>query len=54
MAFKIFERVGLFKSFDIPVDSFIHFFTELERGYIDLPCKYSLFSVVKLLNKIIN
>lgn len=40
MAFKIFDRVGLFKSFDIPIDSFIFYFTELEKGYINLPCNY--------------
>ncbi len=39
MAYKIFEEVGLFKSFDIPINSFIQYFTALEAGYIDLPCK---------------
>lgn len=38
MAYKIFEEVGLFKSFDIPINSFIQYFTALEAGYIDLPC----------------
>ena len=40
MAYKIFEEVGLFKSFDIPVDLFINFFIDLEKGYLDLPCNY--------------
>jgi hypothetical protein len=39
MAYKIFDEVGLFKSFDIPVDKFINYFVALESGYIDLPCK---------------
>ncbi|RNA15771.1 cGMP-inhibited 3 -5 -cyclic phosphodiesterase A [Brachionus plicatilis] len=37
MAYKIFDEVGLFKSFDIPITPFIRYFTALERGYIDLP-----------------
>jgi hypothetical protein len=40
MAYKIFDEVGLFKSFDIPVNAFIQYFIALENGYIDLPCKY--------------
>lgn len=38
MAYKIFHEIGLFKSFDIPVNAFIEYFSALERGYIDLPC----------------
>lgn len=40
MAYKIFDEVGLFKTFDIQIDKFINFFTALENGYIDLPCKF--------------
>lgn len=39
VAYKIFEQVGLFQSFNIPVDLFINYFTALESGYNDLPCK---------------
>ncbi len=38
MAYKIFQDVGLFDSFDIPIPQFIHFFHALECGYKDLPC----------------
>ncbi len=38
MAYKIFSEVGLFKTFEIPVNQFIHYFTQLEKGYFDLPC----------------
>lgn len=40
MACKIFDEIGLFKAFDIQIDKFINFFTALESGYIDLPCKF--------------
>jgi hypothetical protein len=39
MAYKIFSEVGLFKTFEIPINQFIHYFTQLEKGYFDLPCK---------------
>lgn len=48
MAYKIFDEIGLFKSFDIPVNAFIEYFSALERGYIDLPCKIQYF----ILNKV--
>ena len=51
MAFKIFDRVGLFKSFDIPIDAFILYFSELENGYIDLPCKNNFIMNLNLLIK---
>lgn len=51
MAYKIFDEVGLFKSFDIPIAPFIRYFTTLERGYIDLPCKIS--NLDKLLQKVL-
>lgn len=37
MAYKIFEKVGLFKSFNIPVNQFLNYFMALESGYNDLP-----------------
>ena len=37
MAYKIFEKVGLFKSFNIPVNQFMNYFMALESGYNDLP-----------------
>lgn len=37
MAYKIFEKVGLFKSFNIPVNQFMNYFMALENGYNDLP-----------------
>lgn len=53
MAYKIFDEVGLFKSFDIPIAPFIRYFTALERGYIDLPCNFFLTYFGQIL-KIIN
>ena len=53
MAYKIFDEVGLFKSFDIPINPFIQFFTRLESGYNDLPCNFfliSIFQFVDILN----
>jgi cGMP-inhibited 3',5'-cyclic phosphodiesterase A len=44
MAYKIFGKIGLFKTFSIPVEPFIEFFTSLENGYLDLPCKW-LFNI---------
>lgn len=37
MAFAIFKQTGLFKTFDIPTNQFINFFTSLESGYNNLP-----------------
>ena len=39
MAYKIFDEMGLNKTFEIPVEPFVAFFTRLECGYIDLPCE---------------
>lgn len=47
MAYKIFDEVGLFKSFDIPITPFIQYFSALERGYIDLPCKSKFLEQMK-------
>jgi hypothetical protein len=48
LAYKIFQEVGLFQLFDIPIDAFIHYFHALESGYRDLPCKSFLFHSVFL------
>lgn len=47
MACKIFDEIGLFKAFDIPIDKFINFFIALESGYIDLPCKLNTTRIKK-------
>jgi hypothetical protein len=51
MAYKIFSEVGLFKSFEIPVDLFINYFVELERGYMDLPCNFYSIILLQIINK---
>lgn len=37
MAYKIFDKVGLFNTFNIPINLFMNYFNALENGYNDLP-----------------
>ena len=40
---KVFQKVGLFETFKIPMDKFLNFFFTLENGYHKIPCKYHVF-----------
>ena len=39
----MFQKVGLFETFKIPMDKFLNFFFTLENGYHKIPCKYHVF-----------
>lgn len=40
MSYRLFEDMGLFEAFKIPVREFMNYFHALEIGYRDIPCKY--------------
>lgn len=42
MAFKIFKNSGFFEKFHIREEIFLNYFTALEAGYNDIPCKNDL------------
>lgn len=43
VSYRLFEDMGLFEAFKIPVKEFMNYFHALEIGYREIPCKYELF-----------
>lgn len=43
VSYRLFEDMGLFEAFKIPVREFMNYFHALEIGYREIPCKYMLF-----------
>lgn len=41
VSYRLFEDMGLFETFKIPVREFMNYFHALERGYRDIPCEHS-------------
>ena len=46
---KVFQKVGLFETFKIPMDKFLNFFFTLENGYHKIPCKYHVYFFLNLI-----
>lgn len=43
VSYRLFEDMGLFEAFKIPIREFMNYFHALEIGYRDIPCKYMWF-----------
>ena len=43
VSYRLFEDMGLFEAFKIPVREFMNYFHALESGYREIPCKSKLF-----------
>lgn len=43
VSYRLFEDMGLFEAFKIPVREFMNYFHALEIGYREIPCKSKLF-----------
>ena len=39
VSYRLFEDMGLFEAFKIPVREFMNYFHALETGYREIPCK---------------
>ena len=39
VSYRLFEDMGLFEAFKIPVREFMNYFHALEIGYREIPCK---------------
>lgn len=39
VSYRLFEDMGLFETFKIPVREFMNYFHALECGYREIPCK---------------